>query len=166
MAFTEYYVFHKMKFLTVISIYIIFTITACSQPAVAIQPATFIGMESPEIKVGAERMEMYLYLLKNKSVAVVANQTSMVGNVHLVDTLLSLGVAVKKVFSPEHGFRGNADAGEKIKNAMDKKTGLTIVSLYGGHFKPDTSELKEIDIVVFDIQDVGVRFYTYISTMH
>ena len=118
------------------------------------------------ISVGAERMDLYLYILKGKSIAVVANQTSMVGDVHLVDTLISRGINIVKVFSPEHGFRGSADAGEKVKNYKDKKTGLSIVSLYGNHHKPTVEDMKEVDIVVFDIQDVGVRFYTYISTMH
>ncbi|MBL4657246.1 MAG: DUF1343 domain-containing protein [Flavobacteriales bacterium] len=119
-----------------------------------------------KITVGAERMDLYLYILKGKSIAVVANQTSMVGNVHLVDTLLSLGVNIVKVFSPEHGFRGSADAGEKVKNYKDKKTGLPIVSLYGNNHKPSSENMAGVDIVIFDIQDVGVRFYTYISTMH
>ncbi len=119
-----------------------------------------------KIVVGAERMDLYLYILKGKSIAVVANQTSMVGGSHLVDTLLAQGITISKVFSPEHGFRGSADAGEKIKNYKDKKTGLPIVSLYGNHNKPTPEDLAGIDIVIFDIQDVGVRFYTYISTMH
>ena len=119
-----------------------------------------------KIVVGAERMDHYLYILKGKSIAIVANQTSMVGESHLVDTLLSCGIDIKKVFSPEHGFRGSADAGEKVKNHKDKKTGLPIVSLYGSQHKPRQEDLAGIDIVIFDIQDVGVRFYTYISTMH
>ncbi len=96
----------------------------------------------------------------------VANQTSMVGKVHLVDTLLSLKIKIEKVFAPEHGFRGVADAGELVKNSKDGKTGLPIISLYGNHKKPGQKELKNIDVVLFDIQDVGVRFYTYISTMY
>ncbi|PCJ89123.1 MAG: hypothetical protein COA57_02580 [Flavobacteriales bacterium] len=119
-----------------------------------------------EIKAGAARTELYLPLLKDKKVAVVANQTSVIGNTHLVDSLLALGVDVKKVFAPEHGFRGMADAGEHVKNARDKKTGLPVISLYGKNKKPSFEYLKDVDIVVFDIQDVGVRFYTYISTMH
>ncbi|MBL4754181.1 MAG: DUF1343 domain-containing protein [Flavobacteriales bacterium] len=119
-----------------------------------------------KIVVGAERMDLYLFILKGKSIAIIANQTSMVGDQHLVDTLLSRGITIKKVFSPEHGFRGSADAGEKVQNYKDKKTGLPIVSLYGKHHKPSSEDLEGIDIVIFDIQDVGVRFYTYISTMH
>lgn len=115
---------------------------------------------------GAERTNLYFPLLKNKNVAVVGNQSSMIGNTHLVDSLLASGIQVKKVFCPEHGFRGVADAGENIKNYTDKKTGLPIVSLYGANKKPKPEQLKGVDIIVFDLQDVGARFYTYISTMH
>jgi uncharacterized protein YbbC (DUF1343 family) len=99
-------------------------------------------------------------------VGIVGNQTSMIKNTHLVDSLLSLGIDVVKVFSPEHGFRGNADAGEKVKNVIDNKTSLPIISLYGGNRKPQKKQLEGIDILLFDIQDVGARFYTYISTLH
>lgn len=119
-----------------------------------------------EVTVGAERVQEYLPLLEGKRVGVVGNQSSQVGNTHLVDTLLSLGVDVVRVFSPEHGFRGNADAGEKVNSTKDQKTGLPIVSLYGKNKKPKTSQLSDLDVLVFDIQDVGVRFYTYISTLH
>jgi uncharacterized protein YbbC (DUF1343 family) len=98
-------------------------------------------------------------------VAIVANHTSMVGNTHLVDTLLKLKVDVKKVFAPEHGFRGIADAGERVNTAVDEKTGLPIISLYGKNKKPTADQLKDVDVILFDIQDVGARFYTYISTM-
>lgn len=118
------------------------------------------------IVVGAERGDQYLALLKDKRVAVVGNQTSVVGKIHLVDYLLDEGVDVKKVFSPEHGFRGKADAGEKINTGLDSKTGLPLVSLYGKRKKPSTEDLFDVDVIVFDIQDVGARFYTYISTMH
>ena len=118
-----------------------------------------------DVLTGAEQTYVYLPLLEGKTVGVVANQTSMIDNTHLVDSLLSLGVNVVKVFSPEHGFRGKADAGEVVKDGVDVKTGLPLVSLYGGNKKPKISDLKGIDIVVFDIQDVGARFYTYISTM-
>ncbi len=117
------------------------------------------------ILAGAERINVYLPFLKNRTVAIFANQTSMVGNTHLVDTLLSLGVKVKKIFSPEHGFRGNADAGEKVSTSKDSKTGLPIVSLYGSKRRPSAEDLKDVDIMIFDIQDVGVRFYTYISSL-
>jgi uncharacterized protein YbbC (DUF1343 family) len=114
---------------------------------------------------GSARFSEYLPLLQNKKVAVVANTTSKIGSVHLVDTLIKLKVNIKKIFGPEHGFRGTADAGEKIANQKDKKTGITVVSLFGKHFKPTKEDLKDIDVVIYDIQDVGVRFYTYISTM-
>lgn len=119
----------------------------------------------PTVITGAERMAVYLPLLEGKSVAVFANQTSMVGGAHLVDTLISSGINVVKIFGPEHGFRGNADAGEQVKDAKDLKTGIPIISLYGNHKKPTPEELKDIDVLVFDIQDVGVRFYTYISSL-
>lgn len=119
-----------------------------------------------EVKVGAERTSSYFPDLEGKRIAVVGNQSSMVGEIHLVDTLLGAGLNVRKVFSPEHGFRGTADAGEKVNNEIDEKTGLPIISLYGKNRKPSASQLEGIDIVVFDIQDVGVRFYTYISTLH
>ncbi len=124
----------------------------------------------PTIKVGANQTENYLKLLKGKRVGVVGNQSSVIfkdkSYTHLVDSLVSLKIDVKKVFSPEHGFRGTADAGEKIKDGLDSKTGLPIISLYGDNKKPKPEQLKGLDILVFDIQDVGVRFYTYISTLH
>lgn len=122
--------------------------------------------EKSELKVGAEQLDQYMPLLKGKQVGLVVNQTSLVGNTHLVDTLLTLGVDVRKVFAPEHGFRGKSDAGEHVEDGIDKKTGTPIISLYGNHKKPTVEDLENIDIVIFDIQDVGVRFYTYISTMH
>lgn len=118
------------------------------------------------ILTGAEQIEKYVPLLKDKRVAVVANHTTNINGSHLVDSLLSLGVNIEKIFSPEHGFRGTADAGEHVKNYIDKKTGLPVISLYGSSKKPNLSDLDHIDVVVFDLQDVGVRFYTYISTMH
>ncbi|MDB5202481.1 MAG: hypothetical protein JWQ27_1890 [Ferruginibacter sp.] len=117
------------------------------------------------IKPGAERMEVYLPLLKGKKVAVFANQTSMVKNTHLVDTLLKSGIRVVKIFGPEHGFRGDADAGEHVNDLRDKKTGLPVISLYGDHKKPTAADFADVDILIFDIQDVGVRFYTYISSL-
>lgn len=113
----------------------------------------------------AELMGKYLHLLKNKSVGVFANHTSMVRNVHLVDTLVSSGIKVNKIFAPEHGFRGTADAGSKIDNAVDKGTGIQVVSLYGKKLRPSSADLEGIDVLLFDIQDVGVRFYTYISSL-
>ncbi|MHC1705851.1 MAG: exo-beta-N-acetylmuramidase NamZ domain-containing protein [Tenuifilaceae bacterium] len=118
------------------------------------------------IKVGADQTDQYLSFLAHKNIAIVANHSSTIGKTHLVDSLKSLKVKIKKIFCPEHGFRGEADAGEFIVNHTDKKTGLPIISLYGNHKKPTIKDLKGVDIVIFDMQDVGVRFYTYISTMH
>ncbi len=123
------------------------------------------------LELGIEQTQNYLPLLKNKNVAVVGNQTSVILNekkkfTHLVDTLLALNIKVSKVFAPEHGFRGKADAGEAIKDGVDAKTGLPIISLYGSNKKPTAEQLKGIDVLIFDIQDVGARFYTYISTLH
>ena len=125
----------------------------------------FSQADDHSVLPGAERMETYLPLLKGKSVAVFANQTSMVKNSHLVDTLLKCGIRIVKIFGPEHGFRGDADAGEKVGDMKDKKTGITVISLYGKHQKPTPEDFKDIDILVFDIQDVGVRFYTFISSL-
>tara|TARA_R110002049_G_scaffold116110_1_gene268453 strand:+ start:12583 stop:13812 length:1230 start_codon:yes stop_codon:yes gene_type:complete len=131
-----------------------------------------------EIIVGANQTENYLPLLNGKRVGIVANQTSVIfkndenqktedeSYTHLVDSLVTLKVNITKVFAPEHGFRGTADAGEIIKDRMDTKTGLPIVSLYGNNKKPSKEQLKNIDLLIFDIQDVGARFYTYISTLH
>ena len=121
-----------------------------------------------QMRMGAEQMEKLLPLLDGKRVALVVNHTSVVGlsQTHLLDTLLSLKVDVRKVFAPEHGFRGNADAGETVKNGRDTKSGKPILSLYGKNKKPTPAQLEDIDLVLFDIQDVGARFYTYISTMH
>ena len=117
-------------------------------------------------KTGADRPELYLPLLKNKTIAVVTNQTGLMSDkTHLVDYLVQNNVNIKTIFAPEHGFRGNADAGEHVKNGIDSKTGLPIVSLYGSNKKPSASQLSGIDLILFDIQDVGVRFYTYISTL-
>lgn len=120
-------------------------------------------------RVGAERAELYLPLLKGKRIGLVGNQTSILpqsNNKHVVDFLVENGIQVKKVFVPEHGFRGTADAGEKVDNSVDTKTGLPIVSLYGNNKKPSAEQIKDLDIVIFDLQDVGTRFFTYISTMH
>jgi len=119
-----------------------------------------------DVITGAAQVDHYLPLLVGKNVALVANQTSLVHQVHLVDTLLSRGINISKVFAPEHGFRGEADAGASIGNTIDTKTGLPILSLYGKNKKPSKEFLEDVDMVVFDIQDVGARFYTYISTLH
>lgn len=114
----------------------------------------------------ASRTQLYMPRLQGEQVAVVANHTALVDGVHLVDTLLSRGIQVTKIFSPEHGFRGEGEAGELIGDDTDPATGLPVISLYGSNKKPELKDLEDVDVVVFDIQDVGVRFYTYISTMH
>lgn len=115
---------------------------------------------------GAYQLDSYKSLIAGKSVAVLANQTSMIGSAHLVDKLIENGINIKVIFAPEHGFRDLADAGETIENGKDITTGIPVISLYGSHTKPTAQDLSGIDIVIFDIQDVGVRFYTYISTLH
>ncbi len=114
----------------------------------------------------AHQLEDYIHLLKDKRTGLVVNQTSKIGAVHLVDTLKSLGIDIKTVFAPEHGFRGEADAGASVESGFDTKTQLPIISLYGANKKMLPEQLENIDVVIFDIQDVGTRFYTYISTMH
>ncbi len=121
--------------------------------------------EGAGILTGADRTTVYLPLLKGKRVALLVNQTSEINGVLLPDTLLKLGVKVVKIFSPEHGFRGNADAGAHVKSGIDTKTGLEVISLYGSNKKPTATQLKDVDLLVYDLQDVGARFYTYISTL-
>lgn len=118
------------------------------------------------IIVGAEQFSQYLPQLSGKRVGLVVNQTSVVNEQHLVDVLLAKGVNIKAVFAPEHGFRGNLDAGQTFKNATDSKTQLPIISIYGKYKKPTPEVLASLDVIIFDIQDVGVRYYTYISSMH
>lgn len=118
--------------------------------------------------LGAERMDVITRLLKDKQVGLVVNQTSILEKQqkHLLDALLDQGISVRKVFAPEHGFRGTADAGADVNDSRDLKTGIPIVSIYGKNKKPTAEQLSGLDVIVFDIQDVGARFYTYISTMH
>ena len=122
------------------------------------------------IILGAQQTERYLSILKNKNIGIVANQTSVIfnpkGYTHLVDSLLTLNIKIKKVFAPEHGFRGTADAGEYIKDGVDTGSGIPIVSLYGANKIPNSAILSDLDVVVFDVQDVGARFYTFLSTLH
>ena len=122
--------------------------------------------KAQDLILGAERTNTYLPLLIGKNIAILGNQTSMINKTHLVDSLLNLELNIIKVFSPEHGFRGKADAGASIKDTIDIETGIPIISLYGKNKKPTKKQLAEVDILVFDIQDVGARFYTYISTLH
>ncbi len=118
------------------------------------------------IIMGAEQYEKYLPLLENKRVALVVNQSSLIKNTHLVDFLLEKGVKIQKIFAPEHGFRGNIDRGKHINNELDEKTGLPIVSMYGKNRRPTDEQMADVDIMLFDIQDVGARFFTYISSMN
>jgi uncharacterized protein YbbC (DUF1343 family) len=115
---------------------------------------------------GAYNLKAYLHLLNGKKVGMVVNQTSMIGNTHLVDTLLKLGIKIETIFAPEHGFRGDHSDGAHVQNDTDQRTGIAITSLYGKNKKPSDTIMSTLDIIVFDIQDVGVRFYTFISTMH
>ncbi|MFC2382455.1 MAG: exo-beta-N-acetylmuramidase NamZ domain-containing protein, partial [Porphyromonas sp.] len=124
--------------------------------------------QSTKLQVGAERMELLLPLLEGKRVALMVNQSSLVGatGTHLVDTLLSRGVKVVRLFVPEHGLRGKVDAGKAVKSEIDEKTQLPVVSLYGQRRRPTPEMLEDVDLLLFDLQDVGTRFYTYISSMH
>lgn len=140
-------------------------IPAVYQAQITILSKLNVEKTDADIRNGAERVEVWKPLLEGKSVAIVANHTALIGQTHLLDTMLRSGIRVKKIFAPEHGFRGMAANGEKVASTKDAKTGLPVISLYGEHKKPTAKDLKGIDIVVFDIQDVGVRFYTYISTL-
>lgn len=150
----------KLRFLILITI-------ICFINGAIIAQKTTKTFQNEQIKVGAEMFDNYLPLIKNKKVALVVNQTSVIGadKKHIVDELLSKGISIKKILAPEHGFRGVADAGEHVDNTVDAKTGIPIVSIYGKNRKPSPEDLSGIDIILLDIQDVGVRFYTYISTL-
>lgn len=139
--------------------------TNCSQKPTA-SGHDPVPTDKPSVVIGADQLDVLVSKLSGKNVALVVNHTSLVGTTHLADTLMTSGVTVKKVFAPEHGFRGAAADGEKVNDGVDTRTGLPIVSLYGTNRKPKPEQLSDVDIVIFDIQDVGTRFYTYISTMH
>ncbi|MDR6301192.1 exo-beta-N-acetylmuramidase NamZ family protein [Mesonia maritima] len=150
---------------------LVLAIVSCQAQTKKENKSANFSKKAKKIIVGANQTEAYLPLLNRKNVAIVGNQTSVIFKengdyTHLVDSLLKRNVNIQKVFSPEHGFRGKADAGEKVVDGIDKKTGLPLVSLYGSNKKPSAEQLKGIDFLIFDIQDVGVRFYTYISTLH
>jgi uncharacterized protein YbbC (DUF1343 family) len=130
-------------------ILLLISLTACTQ----------------QVRPGAERTEVYFPLLKDKKIAIVANQTSLIGKTHLIDSLRRAGIKVMKIFAPEHGLRGDADAGEELISYLDQSTGIPVVSLFGKKVKPSHEDISECDEVVFDIQDVGVRFFTYLSTL-
>ena len=155
--------FHTAVFLFFISLHSL----ACSNPQQQ-QANTDLQQQNEsnqEVVVGAERFGEYMPTIVGQSIGLVVNQTSVIGNTHLVDTLLQKGLSIEKVFAPEHGFRGTADAGEKVKDGIDTATGLPIISLYGNNRKPSPEQLEGISVLIFDIQDVGARFYTYISTL-
>ncbi|SOD18966.1 exo-beta-N-acetylmuramidase NamZ domain-containing protein [Pedobacter xixiisoli] len=145
-----------------------FTFTACGQSSKKTQKTQTVikqNQVSTQFKTGAEQTELYLPLLKGKRVGMVVNPTSIIGTTTTVDSLLKRGVKIVKIFGPEHGFRGNASAGIHVGNETDAKTGIKVVSLYGKQSTPSKENLADIDVMIFDIQDVGVRFYTYINTL-
>ena len=161
-----------IKLLGLKSIFI-FLISACANgaPVQAVEDTVNstekkVEVVQDSIIVGAEKLGSFVPLLQGVGVGIVANQSSMVRNQHLVDVLSNMRINVRAVFSPEHGFRGDADAGEHVVNGKDEKTGFPLISLYGKNKKPTKEQLKDIKVMIFDIQDVGVRFYTYISTLH
>ncbi len=135
------------------------------QDADVIDPGEIKPETIPDMLPGAFRTETYFDLIKEKKVALLVNQTSMIGERHLADSLQNAGIDIVKIFAPEHGFRGEADAGESVKDGIDQQSGIPIVSLYGNKKKPSAKDLEGIEMVIFDIQDVGARFYTYISVM-
>ncbi|MBH0091256.1 exo-beta-N-acetylmuramidase NamZ domain-containing protein [Pseudoalteromonas sp. NSLLW218] len=129
-------------------------------------PSVQANEANNSLVVGAQQYAKYLPQLKNKRVGLVVNQTSTIGQTHLVDALLAKSINITKIFAPEHGFRGDHGAGTHVKNAVDSKTGIPLISIYGKNKKPSQAALADVDVIIFDIQDVGVRFYTYISSMH
>ena len=144
---------------------VLFTCTASAQVKHKRSGYSRGTLNGGALQTGAENFAQYIPLLRGKSVAVFANQTSVVGKTHLVDTLRKMGINIKVIFAPEHGFRGTADAGEKVGNYTDSKTGIPVISLYGTKRKPSKEDVAGVDIMLFDIQDVGVRFYTFISSL-
>jgi len=151
---------------------LVLNVVNCSskKSAVPLSPDSIPPSEVEQVQkkpvTGADQLDRLLPALKGKNVALVVNYTAVVGKTHLADTLKTYGIAIKKIMSPEHGFRGTATAGEHVKDGFDTKTGLPVVSLYGQNRKPTPEQLKDVDVVIFDIQDVGVRFFTYVGTLH
>jgi uncharacterized protein YbbC (DUF1343 family) len=148
-----------MFYLTLLLVLLTYTATAHDNNG-QIKP------KSEDIILGAEQVTYYLPMLIGKRVGLVVNQTSQVANKHLVDMLIANHINVQAIFAPEHGFRGDHDAGEKVSSSIDTKTGIPLISIYGKNRKPSAAALANLDVIIFDIQDVGVRFYTYISSMH
>lgn len=154
-----------MKIKTFVFLSLIFQINCSNGPSAPEETAVKPEIVAP-VQVGAERMSLYLPLLEGRAVGLAVNHSAQVGETHLVDTLLSRGVNIQKIFAPEHGFRGEASDGEKIEDGKDPKSGLPILSLYGQTRKPTPEMMAGLEVIVFDIQDVGTRFYTFLSTMH
>jgi uncharacterized protein YbbC (DUF1343 family) len=146
-----------------IALFVVLLITGYKNPSQ--QKRVAVSNKNDSIRTGADQIEKYLPYLKGKRVAILANQTSIIGNRHLVDSLQSRGVNIIKVFGPEHGFRGNASAGAHVADEKDQKTGIPIISLYGKKNKPTKEDLADVDILIYDVQDVGVRFYTNINAL-
>lgn len=159
----------KLKIFVAIGLLFQASVFSCGQKTTTVPLNPDSGQNdlvySRNIVTGAERTDQYLPILRNKRVGAVVNHTSTIGSTHLVDSLVSLGIKIEKIFAPEHGFRGDASDGEKIADQTDPATGISIVSVYGSRRKPNAEDLSGLDIVLFDIQDVGTRFYTFISTM-
>ena len=146
----------EMKYLITLSLFVVsVSLNSCAQAR----------KETGDMQTGAEQTQLYIPYLKGKRVAIMANPTSIIGKSHLVDSLLSRGVKIVKVFGPEHGFRGNVSAGEKVSDEIDKETGVPIISLYGKKNKPSAEDMADIDVLIYDLQDVGVRFYTNINAL-
>ena len=149
-------------------LFFIFSTLFCNAPKPEVQPFNreiIKVFEATPILTGADQTDKYLPFLKGLRVGLLVNQTSMVGSQHLVDVLKEKGVNVTAIFAPEHGFRGDADAGQELTNSVDKETGIPVISIYGKKKGPDQADLANVDVVVFDVQDVGTRFYTYLSTL-
>jgi uncharacterized protein YbbC (DUF1343 family) len=155
----------KFNFL-ISALLLLFVLSACGQePKVKTEKVAKPKIEGDKFRTGAEQTEVYLPLLKGKRIGMVVNPTSIIGKVTVVDSLLKRGVNIVKIFGPEHGFRGDASAGIHVDDAVDAKTGIKAISLYGKHSTPTVADLADVDIMIFDIQDVGVRFYTYMNTL-
>ncbi len=158
-----------MRTFALLPLIILILLTQCSKTASSDaerSDSTAMNVSEPPVKVGASRLDLLLPKIQNQNVALVVNYTATVGSTHLADTLKAAGVNIKKIMAPEHGFRGNAANGEHVKDGFDTKTNLPVVSLYGNNRKPTAEQLSDVDVVIYDIQDVGVRFFTYIGTLH
>lgn len=171
---SQFFTIKTFRKTTMISYCLILTLVSCGS-SIKQQDSEFKKRDAEIVKrsilqtigTGAENSKLYLPLLKDKKIGIVTNQSGLLSNnTHIVDFLVKKNIVIKKIFAPEHGFRGTADAGEHVVDGKDPKTGLPIISLYGDNKKPKPAQLAEIDIMVFDLQDVGARFYTYISSLH